>query len=165
MNNMYPLISSSKLQGINNSKTTTYPVVMGDINLVEQIVLRLDGLKKNQIGVSDTLYIISIIKFKSYWVILVPSDMQRGIIFPKNHFMKGFIKNNNILFYKLENKVRFQHTATMNHWTNTYGSSLHDYKLYHPNLTRNKGYIDYYQKAHRDYVVSFPKILVITKEK
>ena len=36
--------------------------------------------------------------------------------------------------------------------------SLFDFKLYRPNLITNDGYINHYQKVHRDFKVTFPNI-------
>ena len=41
--------------------------------------------------------------------------------------------------------------------------SLLDFKFYRPNLITNDGYINHYQKVHRDFKVKFPNIMVKLK--
>ena len=43
--------------------------------------------------------------------------------------------------------------------------SLLDFKMYRPNLITNDGFIDYRQKAYRDYQVTFPKTIVKLEKK
>ena len=78
---------------------------------------------------------------------------------------RKYLPRMRISLFKLENKFRCEYKSTMNYLTHNYKSLPHDYKSYYPNLIQNKGYIDHYQKAHRDCVTSFPKISVIIKVK
>ena len=48
----------------------------------------------------------------------------------------------------------------MNYLKYNYEFSLINFKLYRPNLITNDGYINHYQKVHRDFKVTFPKIVV-----
>ena len=55
MNNIYSLISSSKIQIKINTRIATHPVVVGGLDFIEWVVLRSDELYENQIEVSDDL--------------------------------------------------------------------------------------------------------------
>ena len=46
---------------------------------------------------------------------------------------------------------------------NNYDFLLLDFKLYRPSSITNDGYINHYQKVHRDFKVKFPNILVQLK--
>ena len=46
---------------------------------------------------------------------------------------------------------------------NNYNFSLLDFKLYRLNLITNDGYINHYQKVHRDFKIKFTKIIVTLK--
>ena len=95
-----------------------------------------------------------------YWERLVNTDDQRKILFPSNFKGNRFQKNYKILFHLLESKFRFDYSVAMFYLNKNFRFSLFDFKLYRPNLITNDGYINHYQKVHRDFKVTFPKIVV-----
>ena len=48
----------------------------------------------------------------------------------------------------------------MCHLKTTYRFSLFDFKMYRPNLITNDGFIYHHQKAHRDFKVTFPNVIM-----
>ena len=52
----------------------------------------------------------------------------------------------------------------MNYLHVNYGCSLLDFKMYCPNIITNDVFINHRQKAHRDYQVTFPKIIIKLKK-
>ena len=57
------------------------------------------------------------------------------------------------------------YNVAMKYLNEQYGSSLIDYKVYHPNVLRNDEYIDHDQEIHRDFTVEIPNnVLTVTKK-
>ena len=48
----------------------------------------------------------------------------------------------------------------MCHLKTIYRFFLLNFKMYRPNLITNDGFIDHNQKAHRDFKVTFPNIIM-----
>ena len=84
---------------------------------------------------------------------------------PSNYNDNPFKNNVNVQFHILEKKFRYDFSVAMYYLKTKYGFSLLDFKMYRPNLITNDGFIDYRQKAYRDYQVTFPKTIVKLKKK
>ena len=97
---------------------------------------------------------------KGYWKRLVNTDEQRKVLFPSNFQGNRFERNYDIPFYLLESKFKFDYSVAMCYLKRYYGFSLFEFKLYRPNLITNDGYINHYQKVHRDFKITFPKIIL-----
>lgn len=52
----------------------------------------------------------------------------------------------------------------MNYLKRNYVFSLLDFKMYRRNVNTNDSVINHHQKAHRDYEVSSPKIIIKLKK-
>ena len=52
----------------------------------------------------------------------------------------------------------------MCHLKTKYRFSLFDFKMYRPNLITNDGFIGHHQKAHRDFKVTFPNVIMKLSE-
>ena len=81
-------------------------------------------------------------------------------MFPSNFKGNRFQKNYEIPFHLLESKVNFDYFVATYYLKKNYKFSLFNFKLYRPNLITNDGYMNNYQKVHRDFKINFPKIVV-----
>ena len=100
---------------------------------------------------------------KGYWERLVNTDEKRKIFFPSDYQGDRFKRDFDIPFYLLEYKFKYDFSVAMSYLSKHYGFSLLQFKLYRPNLITNDGYINHYQKIHRDFKITFPKMIVRLK--
>ena len=124
---------------------TDYTVKLLKNNKMNQLIINLsDELNEIQIKVSNALLKLSIIQNERYSWRFVSGNIQKGNLFPSNYHKFRVLTKANIPFNKLGNRLRFKFKAVIAYLTNNNVSSLHDYKMYHPNLLWNNGYTDYY---------------------
>ena len=128
------------------------------MNLLGWVILKSD-IKFNKI-LNKPLTKLCAVNDNKYWERLVNTDDQRKIWFPSNFKGNRFQKNYEIPFNLLESKFRFDYSFAIFYLNKNFQFSLFDFKLYRPNLITNDGYINHYQKVHRDFKVTFPKIVV-----
>ena len=162
-NNKYGMVGNNcPLLDTRNTKTfkelQEIDVVLGDLNLLGWVILKSD-IKFNKV-LNVPLAKLCAVDNNGYWERLVNTDEQRNILFPSNFKGNRFQKNYEIPFHLLESKFNFDYFVAMFYLKKNYKFSLFDFKLYRPNLITNDGYINHYQKVHRDFKINFPKIVV-----
>ena len=154
--NNCPLLDVRNTRSFKELKDTN--VVLGDLNLLGWVILKSD-MKFNKM-LNEPLAKRCAVNDNKYWERLVTVDDQHKILFPSNFKGNRFQKNHEIPFHLLESKFNFDYSVAMYYLKNNFEFSLFDFKLYRPNLITNDGYINHYQKVHRDFKVTFPKIVV-----
>ena len=154
--NNCPLIDTKNTKSFKELQETD--VVLGYLNLLGWVIIKSD-IKFNKV-LNVPLEKLCAVDDNGYWERLVNTDEQRKIVFPSNFKGNRFQKNYEIPFHLLESKFNFDYSVAMFYLKNKYKFSLFDFKLYCPNLITNDGYINHYQKVHRDFKVLFPKIVV-----
>ena len=65
----------------------------------------------------------------------------------------------------LENKFNYDFYTAMSYLNKNYKFLLLDYKICRPNFITNDVYINNHQKAHQNYEVKYPKIIMKLKKK
>ena len=128
---------------------------------MKEIVVKSDN-KFNKV-LNEPLAKFCAVDSKDYWERLVNTDKKRNFFFPSNFQGNRFKRNFDIPFYLLESKFKFDYSVVMCYLKKNYGFSFFYFKLYRPNLITNDGYINHYQKVHRDYKVKFPDVIVKLK--
>ena len=94
---------------------------------------------------------------------MINTDDQRKILFPSNFKGISVQQNYDIPFYILETKFKYDFSIAMYYLKKNYDFSLLDFKFYRPNFITKYGYINHYQKVHRDSKVKIPNIMVKLK--
>ena len=134
---------------------------MGDLNLLGWVILRSDN-RFNKV-LNEPLAKLCAVESKGYWERLVNTDEKRKIFFPSDFQGNRFKRDFDIPFYLLEYKIKYDFSVAMSYLSKYYGFSLLAFKLYRPNLITNDGYINHYQKIHRDFKITFPKMIIKLK--
>lgn len=74
-----------------------------------------------------------------------------------------FKRNDEISFHIFRNKYNHDFKVTTNYLNNNHQYLIIDFKIYSSNLLVNDGFVDRHLKYHRDYEVSFLKIIIKIK--
>ena len=126
------------------------------------ISIFLDGINLNQIvnlkkDLNEPLENLCAIDENGYRERFIKTDNQKKIVFPSNFKGIRFRKKYDISSHILASKFKYNFSVAMYYLKNNYNFSLLDFKLYRLNLITNDGYINHYQKVHRDFKIKFNK--------
>ena len=89
------------------------------------------------------------------------TNEQRRILFPSDFKGIRFEENVDVPFHILQQKkFKYDFSVAMCHLKTKYGFCLFDFKMYSPNLITNDGFIGHHQKAHRDFKITFPNVIM-----
>ena len=97
-----------------------------------------------------------------YWERLVNIDGRNRIFILQITMVIVFKKNIDVPFHIVEKKFKHKFYVAIHYLHVNPGFSLLEYRS---NVITNDGYINDHQKVHRDYKITFPKTIIIFKQK
>ena len=137
-------------------------VILGDLNLLGWVVFKSD--QKFIDYLNESLAKLCAIQKRGYWEILVNTDEQKLMLFPSDFKGIRFEENVDVPFHILEEKFKYNFSVAICHMKTTNKFSLFDFKMYRLNLITNDSFIGHHQKAHRDFKVTFPNVIMKLSE-